>query len=140
MERPGDTPSTNIPQTNISTADAAIALISLVGFGSIFNNKCRFHWHSGPLYGCEDMLGNQDKMVETLKVCMRKQSQKYNTGQLRYFDDNLSRTSKQPKIFFKNCTLILGTSHNLSWSGGWRGNCFLSQIISRPLLNSTHAF
>ena len=33
----------------------------------------------------------------------------------------------------------LGTSQNLNWRGEWRRNCFLSQIISRPLLNSTHA-
>ena len=34
----------------------------------------------------------------------------------------------------------LGTSHNLNWRGEWRRNCFLSQIISRLLLNSTHVF
>ena len=33
-------------------------------------------------------------------------NQNYNTGQLRYFDDNLSRTSKQAEIYFMNCTLI----------------------------------
>ena len=32
--------------------------------------------------------------------------QNYNTGQLRYFDDNLSRTSKQAEIHFMNCILI----------------------------------
>ena len=32
----------------------------------------------------------------------------------------------------KPCSL--GTSHNLSWRRGWRRNCFLSQIISRPPL------
>ena len=26
-------------------------------------------------------------------------------GQLRYFDNNLSRTSKQAEIYFMNCTL-----------------------------------
>ena len=30
----------------------------------------------------------------------------YNTGQLRYFDNNLSRTSKQAEIYFMNCILI----------------------------------
>ena len=33
-------------------------------------------------------------------------NQNYNTGQLRYFDDNLSRTSKQAEIYFMNCILI----------------------------------
>ena len=28
----------------------------------------------------------------------------------------------------------LGTSHNLTWRREWRRTCFLSQIISRPLL------
>ena len=30
----------------------------------------------------------------------------YNTGQLRYFDNNLSRTLKQAEIYFMNCILI----------------------------------
>ena len=30
-------------------------------------------------------------------------NQNYNTWQLRYFDNNLSRTSKQAEIYFKNC-------------------------------------
>ena len=30
-------------------------------------------------------------------------NQNYNTGQLRYFDNNLSRTSKQAEIYFMNC-------------------------------------
>ena len=33
-------------------------------------------------------------------------NQNYNTGQLRYFDNNLSRTSKQAEIYFMNCILI----------------------------------
>ena len=46
----------------------------------------------------------------------------------------------QPLIFFsgrrprKHKPCSLGTSHNLSWRRGWRRNCFLSQIISRPPL------
>ena len=30
----------------------------------------------------------------------------YNTGQLRYFDNNLSRKSKQAEIYFLNCILL----------------------------------
>ena len=33
-------------------------------------------------------------------------NQNYNTGRLRYFDNNLSRTSKQAEIYFMNCILI----------------------------------
>ena len=33
-------------------------------------------------------------------------NQNYNTGQLRYFDNNLSRTSKQAEIYFMNCVWI----------------------------------
>ena len=33
-------------------------------------------------------------------------NQNYNTGQLRYFDNNLSRTSKQAEIYFMTCILI----------------------------------
>ena len=33
-------------------------------------------------------------------------NQNYNIGQLRYFDNNLSRTSKQAEIYFMNCILI----------------------------------
>ena len=33
-------------------------------------------------------------------------NQNYNTGQLRYFDNNLLRTSKQAEICFMNCILI----------------------------------
>ena len=29
----------------------------------------------------------------------------YNTGQLRYFDNNMSRTSEQAEIYFMNCIL-----------------------------------
>ena len=32
-------------------------------------------------------------------------NQNYNTGQLCYFDNNLSRTSKQAEIYFMNCIL-----------------------------------
>ena len=33
-------------------------------------------------------------------------NQNYNTEQLRYFDNNLSRTSKQGETYFMNCILI----------------------------------
>ena len=33
-------------------------------------------------------------------------NQNYIIGQLRYFGNNLSRTSKQAKIYFMNCILI----------------------------------
>ena len=33
-------------------------------------------------------------------------NQNYITGQLRYFDNNLSRTSKQAEIYFMNTILI----------------------------------
>ena len=33
-------------------------------------------------------------------------NQNYNTGQFRYFDNNLSRTSKQAEIYFMNRILI----------------------------------
>lgn len=37
---------------------------------------------------------------------MFRPSQNYNTGQLRYFDSNLARTSKQGEKHFMNCILI----------------------------------
>ena len=33
-------------------------------------------------------------------------NENYNTRQLRYFDNNLSRTSKQAEMYFMNCILI----------------------------------
>ena len=33
-------------------------------------------------------------------------NENYIIGQLRYFDNNLSRTSKQAEIYFMNCALI----------------------------------
>ena len=33
-------------------------------------------------------------------------NQNYNTGQLRYFNNNLSRTLEQAEIHFMNCILI----------------------------------
>ena len=33
-------------------------------------------------------------------------NQNYNTWQLHYFDNNLSRISKQAEIYFTNCILI----------------------------------
>jgi len=33
-------------------------------------------------------------------------NQNYDTWQLRYFDNNLARTSKQAEIYFMNCILI----------------------------------
>ena len=33
-------------------------------------------------------------------------NQNYNTGQLRYFDNNLSRTLKKAEIYFMNYILI----------------------------------
>ena len=45
--------------------------ISIVG-SSIVMSRAR---KNTPLYGCEGMLGNQDKMAENSKVCMEIQSQ-----------------------------------------------------------------
>ena len=38
------------------------------------------------------------------KLCLG--GHNYNTGQLRYFDNNFSRTLKQAEIYFMNCILI----------------------------------
>ena len=46
----------------------------------------------------------QAHTVLQIKAMFR--NQHYNTGQLRYFDNNLLRTSKQAKIYFMNCILI----------------------------------
>ena len=42
----------------------------------------------------------------SIAKAMFRPSQNYNIGQLRYFDNNLSRTSKQAEIYFMNCILI----------------------------------
>ena len=46
----------------------------------------------------------QAHTVLQIKAMFRNQN--YNTGQLRYFDNNLLRTSKQAEIYFMNCILI----------------------------------
>ena len=38
-------------------------------------------------------------------------NQNYNTGQLRYFDNNLSRTSKQAKIYFMYIDEVIRRVH-----------------------------
>ena len=44
---------------------------------------------------------NNDLICMTIaKAIFRNQN--YNTGQLRYFDNNLSRTSKQAEMYFMN--------------------------------------
>ena len=48
-------------------------LTSLNFIVNFFLETCVFNKYR-PLYSCEGMLGNQDKMVEKLKVCMRIQS------------------------------------------------------------------
>ena len=54
------------------------------------NNELYLHDHTSTYSIAKAMFRNQN----------------YNTGQLRYFDDNLSRTSKQAEIYFMNCILI----------------------------------
>ena len=54
------------------------------------NNELYLHDHTNTYSIAKAMFRNQN----------------YNTGQLRYFDDNLSRTSKQAEIYFMNCVLI----------------------------------
>ena len=44
------------------------------------------------------------KFIQYCKSDFKNQS--YITGQLRYFGNNLSRTSKQAEIYFMNCILI----------------------------------
>ena len=54
------------------------------------NNELYLHDHTGTYSIATAIVRNQN----------------YNTGQLRYFDNNLSRTSKQAEIYFMNCILI----------------------------------
>ena len=54
------------------------------------NNELYLHDHTNTYSIAKAMFRNQN----------------YNTGQLRYFDNNLSRTSKQAEIYFMNCILI----------------------------------
>ena len=49
-------------------------------------------------------LHDQTNTYSIAKAMFRNQN--YNTGQLRYFDNYLSRTSKQAEIYFMNCILI----------------------------------
>ena len=54
------------------------------------NNELYLHDHTNTYSIAKAMFRNQN----------------YNTGQLRYFDNNLSRTSKQAEMYFMNCILI----------------------------------
>ena len=54
------------------------------------NNELYLHDHTNTYSIAKAMFRNQN----------------YNIGQLRYFDNNLSRTSKQAEIYFMNCILI----------------------------------
>ena len=54
------------------------------------NNKLYLHDHTNTYSIAKAMFRNQN----------------YNIGQLRYFDNDLSRTSKKPEIYFMNCILI----------------------------------
>ena len=54
------------------------------------NNELYLHDHTSTYSIAKAMFRNQN----------------YNTGQLRYFDNNLLRTSKQAEICFMNCILI----------------------------------
>ena len=51
------------------------------------------------------MSNDQMRMYCSIAKAMFR-NQNYNTGQVRYFDNNLSRTSKQAEIYFMNCILI----------------------------------
>ena len=59
-------------------------------FTTTVNNELYLHDHTSTYSIAKAMFRNQN----------------YNTGQLRYFDNNLSRTSKQAEIYFMNCILI----------------------------------
>ena len=54
------------------------------------NNELNLHDHTNTYSTAKAMFRNQN----------------YDIGQLRYFDNNLSRTSKQAEIYFMNCILI----------------------------------
>ena len=54
------------------------------------NNKLYLHDHTSTYSIAKTIFRNQN----------------YNTGQLPYFDNNLSQTSKQAEIYFMNCILI----------------------------------
>ena len=70
---------------------APLAKRSAVGAGDDNNNnELYLHDHTSTYSIAKAMFRNQN----------------YNTGQLRYFDNNLSRTSKQAEIYFMNCILI----------------------------------
>ena len=60
--------------------------------GGTYNNNNELYLH------------DQTNTYSIAKAMFR--NQYYNTGQLRYFDNNLSRTSKQAEIYFMNCILI----------------------------------
>ena len=53
------------------------------------NNELYLHDHTSTYSNAKAMFRNQN-----------------NTGQLRYFDDNLSQASKQAEIYFMNCIFI----------------------------------
>ena len=54
------------------------------------NNELYLHYHTNTYSIAKAMFRNQN----------------YNIGQLRYFDNNLSRKSKQAEKYFMNCILI----------------------------------
>ena len=60
--------------------------------GGTYNNNNELYLH------------DQTNTYSIAKAMFR--NQYYNTGQLRYFDNYLSRTSKQAEIYFMNCILI----------------------------------
>ena len=61
-----------------------------VPMGCDNNNELYLHDHTNTYSIAKAMFRNQN----------------YNIGQLRYFDNNLSRTSKQAEIYFMNYILI----------------------------------
>ena len=67
--------------------------LMIFGFASFaFNNN-------NELY-----LDDHTSTYSVAKAIFRNQND--NTGQLRYFDNNLTRTSEQAEIYFMNCILI----------------------------------
>ena len=67
-------------------------MICLLTYLFIYNNNNELYLH------------DHTNTYSIAKAMFRNQN--YNTGQLRYFDNNLSRTSKQAEIYFMNCILI----------------------------------
>ena len=67
-------------------------MIYLLTYLFIYNNNNELYLH------------DHTNTYSIAKAMFRNQN--YNTGQLRYFDNNLSRTSKQAEIYFMNCILI----------------------------------